>query len=56
MYFNFKLNIMKLIKGKKYVITMTSNTLKQQFVEKCGVKLPQTVIYNGELFLTKDMD
>ena len=55
MYFNFKLNIMKLIKGKKYLITGASD-IKPDFVKKCEVKFPQTVLFNGEWLIVKDID
>ena len=55
MYFNFILNIKKLIKGKKYLITGASD-IKPDFVKKCEVKFPQTVLFNGEWLIVKDID
>lgn len=44
---------MKLIKGKKYVITGASS-VDPKFVEEQGVKFPQTVLFNGDWLCVKD--
>ena len=46
---------MKLIKGKKYVITGASK-VNPKFVKEQGVKFPQTVLFDGYWLMVKDKD
>ena len=46
---------MKLIKGNNYVITGASD-IKPDFVKEQGVKFPQTVLFDGEWLIVKDID
>ena len=46
---------MKLIKGKKYVITGATK-LDPKFIKKCEVKFPQTVLFDGYWLMVKDKD
>ena len=43
---------MKLIKGKKYVITGASK-VNPKFVKEQGVKFPQTVLFDGRWLIVK---
>ena len=48
---------MKLIKGKKYVITGYSSSENEEECKRYRIKLPQTVTYNGgNFFSLKDKD
>ena len=54
MYFNFKLNIMKLIKGKKYLIKGFKDKATGKLLSSYDVKFPREALFDGEYFILQD--